>query len=66
MTELTEVMLRYRKGDKAPAALLMLADAFAATGETTDAKLVLQKILTEYPRTEEAEQARQKLQTLGN
>jgi tol-pal system protein YbgF len=66
VTELTEVMLRYRKGDKAPAALLMLADAFAATGETTDAKLVLQKILTEYPRTEEAEQARQKLQTLGN
>lgn len=66
VNELTEVMLRYRKGDKAPSALLMLADAFAATGETTDAKLVLQKIISEYPRTEEAEQAKQKLQTLGN
>lgn len=66
VTELTEVMLRYRKGDKAPAALLLLADAFAATGETTDAKLVLQKIVSEYPRTEEAERAKEKLRTLGN
>ncbi|GIW44121.1 MAG: hypothetical protein KatS3mg077_1403 [Candidatus Binatia bacterium] len=66
VNELTEVMLRYRKGDKAPAALLLLADAFAATGETTDAKLVLQKIVSEYPRTEEAERAKEKLQTLGN
>ncbi len=66
VNELTEVMLRYRKGDKAPSALIMLADAFAATGETTDAKLVLQKIISEYPRTEEAEQAKQKLQALGN
>lgn len=66
VNELTEVMLRYGKGDKAPAALLLLADAFAASGETTDAKLVLQKIVSEYPRTEEAEQAKQKLQSLSN
>lgn len=66
VNELTEVMLRYGKGDKAPAALLLLAEAFAATGETTDAKLVLQKIVSEYPRTEEAEQAKQKLQSLSN
>jgi tol-pal system protein YbgF len=64
--ELSDLMLRYPKGDKVPAALLMLADAFAASGETTDAKLVLRKLATEYPRTEEAEQAKQKLQALGN
>lgn len=64
--ELSDVMLRYPKGDKVPAALLLLADAFASSGETTDAKLVLRKLMTEYPRTEEAEQAKQKLQQLGN
>lgn len=64
--ELSDVMLRYPKGDKVPAALLLLADAFAASGETTDAKLVLRKLMTEYPRTEEAEEAKQKLRDLGN
>ncbi len=64
--ELSDVMMRYPKGDKAPAALLLLADSFAASGETTDAKLVLRKLTTEYPRTEEAEQAKQKLRELGD
>jgi len=64
--ELSDVMLRYSKGDKAPAALLMLADAFNDSGDQIDAKLVLKKLISEHPRTEEAESARQKLQKLGD
>lgn len=64
--ELSDVMLRYSKADKAPAALLMLADAFNDSGDQIDAKLVLKKLLSEHPRSEEAERARQKLQALGD
>lgn len=64
--ELSDVMLKYSKGDKAPAALLMLADAFNDSGDQIDAKLVLKKLLSEHPKSEEAERARQKLQTLGD
>ncbi|MBI3783013.1 MAG: tol-pal system protein YbgF [Deltaproteobacteria bacterium] len=64
--ELSDVMLRYSKGDKAPTSLLMLADAFNDSGDQIDAKLVLKKLISEHPRTEEAESARQKLQRLGD
>jgi tol-pal system protein YbgF len=64
--ELSDVMLRYSKGDKAPAALLMLADAFNDSGDQIDAKLVLKKLISEHPRTEEADRARQKLQAFGD
>jgi tol-pal system protein YbgF len=63
--ELSDVMLKYSKGDKAPSALLMLADAFADSGDKIDARLVLKKLTSDYPRSEEAERARQKLQSLG-
>jgi len=63
--ELSDVMLKYSKGDKAPAALLMLAAAFADSGDKIDARLVLKKLTSDYPRSEEAERARQKLQSLG-
>jgi tol-pal system protein YbgF len=64
--ELSDVMLRYSKGDKAPAALLLLADAFNDSGDQIDAKLVLKKLISEHPRSEEAERAKQKLQALGD
>lgn len=64
--ELSDVMLKYSKGDKAPAALLMLADAFNDSGDQIDAKLVLKKLLSEHPKSEEADRARQKLQALGD
>jgi tol-pal system protein YbgF len=64
--ELNEVLLKYPKADKVPAALLMLADAFADSGDKIDARLILQKLLSDHPRTEEAERGRQKLQSLGD
>jgi tol-pal system protein YbgF len=63
--ELSDVMLRYSKGDMAPAALLMLADAFNDSGDQIDARLVLKKLISEHPRSPEAERAKQKLQALG-
>jgi tol-pal system protein YbgF len=63
--ELNEVLLKYPKADKVPAALLMLADAFADSGDKIDARLILQKLTSDHPRSEEAEKGRQKLQSLG-
>ena len=63
--ELNEVLLKYPKADKVPAALLMLADAFADSGDKIDARLILQKLISDHPRTEEGERGRQKLQSLG-
>jgi len=63
--ELNEVLLKYPKGDKVPPALLMLADAFADSGDKIDARLILQKLIADHGRSEEADKARQKLQALG-
>jgi tol-pal system protein YbgF len=63
--ELNDLVLKYQKGDKVPAALLMMADAFADSGDKIDARLVLQKLISQYGSSPEAEQARQKLQSLS-
>lgn len=63
--ELNEVLLKYPKADKVPAALLLLANAFADSGDKIDARLILQKLISDHPRSEEAERGRQKLQSLG-
>ena len=43
----------------------MLADAFADSGDKIDARLILQKLISDHPKSEEAERGRQKLQALG-
>jgi tol-pal system protein YbgF len=63
--ELNEVLLKYPKGDKVPAALLTLASAFADSGDKIDARLILQKLISDHPKSEEADRGRQKLQALG-
>lgn len=64
--EFNEVLLRYPKGDKVPAALLRQAFAFADLGDKVDARLVLQKLVSEHGNTPEAEQGRQKLAELSS
>ena len=54
--ELNEVLLKYPKADKVPPALLMLADAFADSGDKIDARLILQKLIADHGKSEEAEQ----------
>jgi tol-pal system protein YbgF len=62
--ELNEVLTRYARGDRVPAALLALATAFADSGDTIDAKLILQKLISEHSATEEAGVGRRRLQSL--
>jgi tol-pal system protein YbgF len=64
--ELNEVLLKHPKGDKVPSALLTLAMAFADSGDRIDARLILQKLISDHPRSAEAERGRQKLQALGD
>jgi len=64
--ELNEVLLKYPKGDKVPAALLLLADAFKDSGDPIDARLILQKLVSDHPGSDEAQQGKAKLQALGD
>jgi tol-pal system protein YbgF len=64
--EFNEVLLRYPKGDKVPAALLHQAMAFAELGDKVDARLVLQKLVSEHGDSPEAEKGRQKLAELSS
>jgi tol-pal system protein YbgF len=58
-------VLKYRKGDRVPAALLRQAQAFIEIGDKTDARLILQKLLNDHPNSEEARDAKDRLQALG-
>ena len=58
-------VLKYRKGDKVPAALLRQSEAFVEIGDKTDARLILQKLINDYPNSRQAKDARERLQSLG-
>ena len=63
--EFNEVLLKYPKGEKVPPALLRQANAFAQLGDKVDARLILQKLVGEYPKAEESARARQLLEQMG-
>jgi tol-pal system protein YbgF len=58
-------VLKYRKGDKVPAALLRQAQAFLEIGDRTDARLIYQKLINDHPKSEEAREAQAQLQNLS-
>jgi tol-pal system protein YbgF len=58
-------VLKYRRGDRVPAALAKQAQAFLEIGDKTDARLILQKLINDYPNSEQARDAKEKLPTLG-
>lgn len=62
--ELNEVLLKYPKGDRVPTALLALATAFADSGDKIDARLLLQKLVSDHPGSEEAAVGRKNLEAL--
>ncbi len=64
--ELNEVLLKYPQGDQVPGALLALATSFSNSGDKIDAKLILQKLISDHPKSEEAQIARQQLQALAD
>jgi tol-pal system protein YbgF len=62
--ELNEVLLKYPQAERVPGALLALATAFADSGDKIDARLILQKLISDHGQSEEADIGRQKLQQL--
>ncbi len=61
VTEFYDVVTRYPKGDKAPAALWQQGLLFVRMGNAPDARLALSKLIKDYPASAEASRARQKL-----
>jgi tol-pal system protein YbgF len=64
VTKYYDVSQKYPKGDKAPASLWALGNLFITTGDTGDARVVLSKLIRDYPNAEEAGRARQRLTEL--
>lgn len=61
--ELNDV-LRYRRGNKQPDALVRQAEAFLEIGDRTDARLILRKVINDYPRSDVIPRAKSLLQGL--
>lgn len=61
-----EVLVGSPKSDRVPAALLRQASAFAELGDKIDARLILQKLISEHPASPEAASAKRQLLALGN
>jgi TolA-binding protein len=59
------VRQQHPKNERAPAAVLKIGLAFQQMGNKSEAKLAFQKVITDYPSSPEAAQAREKLQALG-
>jgi len=60
-----DVGTSYPKGEKTPAALLEQGDLFIRIGDAPDARIVFSRLIRDYPRSNEAAVARQKLVDLG-
>lgn len=59
--EYQKVVDKYPKGNKLPAALLKQGIAFQYIGKTTEAKLIFNKLVTQFPGSSDAKVAQQKL-----
>ena len=66
VTKFYDVVTKYPKGDKAPAALWAQGNLFVSMGDSPDARLAFSKLIRDYPSSEEAARARQKLSELEN
>jgi len=59
-----EVIKKYPKKDKAPAALLKQALSFKGLGDVKSARYVLKKLMDDYPRSDDAKKAKELLKEL--
>jgi tol-pal system protein YbgF len=59
-----DLVQRYPKSDKAPAALWAQGNLFIDLGDSPDARLAFSKLIRDYPNSDEASRARQKLSEL--
>ncbi|MFQ5329927.1 MAG: tol-pal system protein YbgF [Thermodesulfobacteriota bacterium] len=63
--EFDTVIKKYPDGDKAPAALLKEGLSFNRIGATKEARLLLQRVIDNYPKSSEARLARERLKKMG-
>jgi tol-pal system protein YbgF len=61
--EYEKAIVKYPEGDKIPAALFKQALAFLELGDKTNARNLLKRVIEKYPRSEQAEMAKKKLET---
>jgi len=62
--EYEKAFVKYPEGDKIPAALFKQALAFFELGDKTNARNLLRRVIEKYPRSEQAEMAKKKLETI--
>ncbi|MBI5016105.1 MAG: tol-pal system protein YbgF [Deltaproteobacteria bacterium] len=63
--EYDRVVQKYPKSGKVPSALLKEAFAFDSIGDPEDARILLKKIVREFPNSDQATLAKKKLEALG-
>ncbi|MEA3240763.1 MAG: tol-pal system protein YbgF [Pseudomonadota bacterium] len=59
------IITKYPHNQKAPSALLKQGFAFLMLGDKTDGKIILEKVIADYPDSDQAEIARRKLKVLN-
>jgi tol-pal system protein YbgF len=62
--EYEKAIVKYPEGDKIPAALFKQALSFMELGDKTNARNLLKRVIERYPRSEQAEMAKKKLETI--
>jgi tol-pal system protein YbgF len=62
--EYEKAIVKYPEGDKIPAALFKQALAFLELGDKANARNLLKRVIEKYPRSEQAEMAKKKLETI--
>jgi tol-pal system protein YbgF len=60
--EYEKAIVKYPEGDKIPAALFKQALAFLELGDKNNARNLLKRVIEKYPRSEQAEMAKKKLE----
>jgi len=62
--EYEKAIAKYPEGDKIPAALLKQALAFLELGDKTNGRNLLKRVIERYPQSEQAEQAKKRLEAI--
>jgi len=62
--EYEKAIVKYPEGDKIPAALFKQALAFSELGDKTNARNLFRRVIEKYPRSDQAEMAKKRLETL--
>ncbi len=60
-----QIITKYPHNPKTPSALLKQGFSFLMLGDKTDGKIILEKVITDYPDSNQAEIARRKLKVMG-